>query len=238
MKYIALTDRGILRKKNEDAYLIKNRLFGVADGMGGHKAGGVASRIALEFIEKKFTESFLSKTTANNLLNFLVQSIKEANQFVFGESLESAEQYGMGTTLTLLLFNKENYFIGHIGDSRAYLLRENKLTQLTEDHSLVADLIRKNYISKKEAEFFPYRNIITKALGTNAEIEPSVSFGKTEKKDRFLLCTDGLTEMLKDKEIKQIIASERSLNIASEKLIALANQRGGRDNITLVLIEI
>lgn len=233
MKYAVLTDPGILRKKNEDACLAKNNIFAVADGMGGHKAGEIASQIALSSIEKS-----LSGARKDNPSETLILSIKDANEAISKKSMKNIKQWGMGTTLTLILFKEDNYFIGHIGDSRAYLLRENNLIQLTKDHSLVADLVKKKYLSKEEARAFPHRNIITRALGATPDIEIDISSGKTKKEDRFLLCTDGLTEMLKDEEIKQIIESEKSLSTICEKLIATANQYGGKDNITVVLIEV
>ncbi len=228
----ACTDTGRRRRRNEDAFVCEQPLFAVADGMGGAQAGEVASRLAAESLrEREHGElSALEQT---------VELIREANRRVYAYSTENASARGMGTTMTVALVDGGRVTIGHVGDSRAYLLRDEQLTQLTQDHSLVAELVRSGRLSPEDAESHPRRSVITRALGTDSEVEVDVFSLQVQDRDLYLLCSDGLTTMVADTEIERILASARAdLDDTAKKLIAAANHAGGEDNITVVLFEL
>ncbi len=227
----AQTDTGRRRRRNEDAFVCEPPLFAVADGMGGAQAGEVASRLAAESLREQDLGDLPSPERT-------VELIREANRRVYAYSSENAATRGMGTTMTIALVEGSVVTIGHVGDSRAYLLRDDQLTQLTQDHSLVAELVRSGRLSAKEAESHPRRSVITRALGTDSEVEVDVFSLRAEKRDVFLLCSDGLTSMVSDEEIARLLLSARDdLGEAGKKLVAAANQAGGEDNITVVLFE-
>jgi serine/threonine protein phosphatase PrpC len=228
----ARTDTGRRRRRNEDAFVCEPPLFAVADGMGGAQAGEVASRLAAESLrEREHGElSALEQT---------VELIREANRRVYAYSNENASARGMGTTMTVALVDGKKVTVGHVGDSRAYLLRDEQLTQLTQDHSLVAELVRSGRLSPEDAESHPRRSVITRALGTDAEVEVDVFSLQAHDRDLYLLCSDGLTSMVADAEIERILTSARAdLDGATKKLIEAANHAGGEDNITVVLFEL
>ena len=228
----AHTDTGRRRRRNEDAFLCEPPLFAVADGMGGAQAGEVASRLAAESLR----EQELGNLSA---LEQTVELIREANRRVYAYSSENASTRGMGTTMTVALVEGSVVTIGHVGDSRAYLLRDDQLTQLTQDHSLVAELVRSGRLSPKEAESHPRRSVITRALGTDSDVEVDVFSLRAQDGDLFLLCSDGLTSMVSDEGIARLLVTARAdLDDAGKKLIAAANQAGGEDNITVVLFEL
>jgi protein phosphatase len=227
----AHTDTGRRRRRNEDAFVCEPPLFAVADGMGGAQAGEVASRLAAESLREQELGGLSSPEQT-------VELIREANRRVYAYSSENASARGMGTTMTVALVEGSVVTIGHVGDSRAYLLRDDQLTQLTQDHSLVAELVRSGRLSAKEAESHPRRSVITRALGTDSEVEVDVLSLRAQDRDIFLLCSDGLTSMVSDEEIARLLLSARGdLDDAGKKLIAAANQAGGEDNITVVLFE-
>jgi serine/threonine protein phosphatase PrpC len=227
----AHTDTGRRRRRNEDAFVCEPPLFAVADGMGGAQAGEVASRLAAESLREQELGELSSPEQT-------VELIREANRRVYAYSSENASARGMGTTMTVALVEGSVVTIGHVGDSRAYLLRDDQLTQLTQDHSLVAELVRSGRLSAKEAESHPRRSVITRALGTDSEVEVDVLSLRAQDRDVFLLCSDGLTSMVSDEEIARLLLSARDdLDDAGKKLIAAANQAGGEDNITVVLFE-
>ena len=228
----ASTDTGRRRRRNEDAFVCEPPLFAVADGMGGAQAGEVASRLAADSVREAKLGDLPSPEQT-------VELIREANRRVYAYSSENASTRGMGTTMTVALVEGSVVTIGHVGDSRAYLLREDQLTQLTQDHSLVAELVRSGRLSPKEAESHPRRSVITRALGTESDVEVDVFSIRAENGDLFLLCSDGLTSMVSDEEIaKLLVAARADLDSAGEKLVAAANQAGGEDNITVVLFEL
>ena len=227
----AHTDTGRRRRRNEDAFVCEPPLFAVADGMGGAQAGEVASRLAAESLREQELGGLSSPEQT-------VELIREANRRVYAYSSENASARGMGTTMTVALVEGSVVTIGHVGDSRAYLLRDDQLTQLTQDHSLVAELVRSGRLSAKEAESHPRRSVITRALGTDSDVEVDVLSLRVQERDVFLLCSDGLTSMVSDEEIARLLLSARDdLDDAGKKLIAAANQAGGEDNITVVLFE-
>ena len=228
----AHTDTGRRRRRNEDAFVCEPPLFAVADGMGGAQAGEVASRLAAESLR----EQELGDLSA---LEQAVELIREANRRVYTYSSENASARGMGTTMTVALVEGSIVTIGHVGDSRAYLLRDDQLTQLTQDHSLVAELVRSGRLSPKEAESHPRRSVITRALGTDSDVEVDVFSLRGQDGDLFLLCSDGLTSMVSDEEIASLLVVARGdLDDAGKKLLAAANLAGGEDNITVVLFEL
>jgi PPM family protein phosphatase len=228
----ARTDTGRKRRRNEDALVCEPPLFAIADGMGGAKAGEVASRLAAETLR----EQELGDLSAPEQT---VELIREANRRVFAYSSENASARGMGTTMTVALVEENKVTIGHVGDSRAYLLRDEQLTQLTQDHSLVAELVRSGRLSAEEAESHPRRSVITRALGTDSEVEVDVFSLQGQDRDIYLLCSDGLTSMVSDDEIASLLSASRDdLDEATRKLVDAANQAGGEDNISVVLFSL
>jgi serine/threonine protein phosphatase PrpC len=228
---LGLSDPGRRRRRNEDSYVVSPPLFAVADGMGGAQAGELASRLAVEA---------MGGGSVAHSEEQVISLIREANRRVFARSHEDAAASGMGTTMTAALVGDDGQVaIGHVGDSRAYLLRGGRLEQLTEDHSLVAELVRTGRLSAEEAEDHPQRSVITRALGTDPEVEVDAFTVPAEVGDLFLICSDGLTTMLGDEEILQTLEGARDdLEHAARKLVQQANRGGGDDNITVVFFEI
>lgn len=242
MVVAALTDTGNVREKNEDYYYIssdnKLNLFIVADGMGGHNGGEIASRSAIEAVYTYFKQNYCNlNKDINSIKKFIVESIEFANEMVFGKSFTEYDLNGMGTTLTLLLIENGYYFIGHIGDSRAYLIRNNNIIQITEDHSFVEELVKMGKITQEEARTHPQKNIITRALGVDDEIEVDVYYDNIYPNDVIFLCTDGLTNMLTDEQILNEFIKNDEINVACANLINLAKFNGGYDNITIVAVK-
>jgi protein phosphatase len=223
----AATDIGRVREGNEDSFLVHDPLFAVADGMGGHEGGEVASNLALETIAR------LSDHGAGDL-GALVQ---DANRAVFERSLRDRSVAGMGTTLTAVLVRGDRARLGHVGDSRAYLLRDAELHVLTEDHTLVHRMVEAGEITQEEAEVHPHRSILTRALGVDMTVE--VDDGELELRpgDRLMLCTDGLTGMITERRIREILTSTPSADDAAGALVGAANRAGGVDNITVVVLD-
>ncbi|MEW6189303.1 MAG: Stp1/IreP family PP2C-type Ser/Thr phosphatase [Actinomycetota bacterium] len=232
LRYAALTDAGRVREINEDGYLATGRVFAVADGMGGHQAGEIASTIALKSLEKSLKEL----PSRMNMQKRIKTSIHRANLAIMEEAGEPGRS-GMGTTLTVVVPTRNRIHIGHVGDSRAYLFRDGKLQRLTEDHSLVAQMVRDGRLNPSEAEIHPLRSVLTRALGTPS-VEIDLFSTESRLKDKILLCTDGLTSMLKEKEIGEILSENLNPQTLCQKLVEAANDRGGIDNVTVILIEI
>lgn len=236
------TDVGRIRGNNQDAYYISPKgdypLFIIADGMGGHKAGEIASKMAIEIISDNL-KNLLTKLTVEDkdVKDIIENSILQANDKIYKKSMENEKFSGMGTTVTLACAINEKIFIGHAGDSRAYLLRNGTLSQMTEDHSLVEELIRNGSISKEEAKHHPQRNIITRAVGTSQEIKADLVVESKRKDDILLLCTDGLTNMLDDDEIRDSLLINEDIQKACEELVKLSNDKGGFDNITILAVK-
>ena len=222
------TDVGRQRSANEDSLVVAPPFFAVADGMGGAKAGEVASAMA--------TESFESERDSDEAPEVQLERIlREANRRIYELANSDESHRGMGTTLTAARVTPEGISLGHVGDSRAYRLREGELEQLTKDHSLVAELERSGQITAEAAEHHPQRSIITRALGPEPEVEVDTYTVPARPGDLFLLCSDGLTSMISDGEVGSILRSATDLDEAAEALVLAANQSGGRDNITVVL---
>ena len=221
------TDIGRVREGNEDSYLIEPPLYAVADGMGGHRGGEVASQLALETIEDLFRKDEGS----------LVEQVRSANHAVFMQSQEDTAVSGMGTTLTAALVEGSQLQLAHVGDSRAYLLRADSLRQLTADHTLVARMVKTGEITEAEAEVHPHRNVLTRSLGTEADVQVDEDVVGLLDGDRLLLCSDGLTGMVTEDQIKAILETEPDPQRASDRLIKAANRAGGIDNITVVVLD-
>jgi serine/threonine protein phosphatase PrpC len=223
------TDPGRKRRRNEDAFVVAPPLFAVADGMGGAQAGEVAARLA--------TAAFREYHEADALegRERVAAIIQEANRRIYERAHADTEASGMGTTVTAALLEGSQIVIGHVGDSRAYRMRAERLEQLTDDHSLVADLVRTGRISPEEADTHPQRSVITRALGTDPEVDVDSLAVDAEPGDIYLLCSDGLTTMLTDEEILGIVRGAKSLEHAGKDLVKAANRRGGEDNVTVVL---
>ncbi len=227
----ATTDTGLQRRANEDALLARSPLFVVADGMGGAQAGEVASRIAVDAFEDGLGD--LAEPESG-----LAARALAANARIHELSHSIAEQAGMGTTLTALYVAPQEIAIAHVGDSRAYCLRDGTLTRLTDDHSLVDELVRQGKITPAEAEEHPQRSVITRALGPEPAVEIDTFTYQARAGDVYLLCSDGLTTMVSEERVAQLLRSNPHLRDAGEALIAAANEAGGRDNITVVLFRL
>jgi PPM family protein phosphatase len=225
------TDVGRQRSTNEDSLVVAPPYFAVADGMGGAKAGEVASGMAVEV----FGEQQDSQGPAEAQLTAI---LREANRRIFELSTGDESRRGMGTTLTAAKVDDGNVSLGHVGDSRAYRLRDGKLEQITKDHSLVAELERSGQISPEAAEHHPQRSIITRALGPEPDVEVDTYTVPGRPGDVFLLCSDGLTGMVSDDEVASILRGADSLQEAADALVRAANQSGGKDNITVVLFSL
>jgi serine/threonine protein phosphatase PrpC len=228
----SITDTGRRRRHNEDAYVCEPPLFAVADGMGGAQAGELASSLAAAALRDDTSEREGGEHRVDEL-------IQEANRRVYQRQSQDAAASGMGTTMTVALVEDGRVAIGHVGDSRAYLIRDRRLEQLTEDHSLVAELVRSGKLSPEEAEGHPQRSVITRALGTDPDVDVDTFSVETKPGDLFLLCSDGLTSMVDDETILGEIERNRSdLGAAAKALVRAANKGGGEDNITVVFFEI
>jgi serine/threonine protein phosphatase PrpC len=226
------TDPGRKRRRNEDSYVVDPPLFAVADGMGGAQAGEVASRLAAAAF-REYHEA--DELPAGERLAAIVQ---EANRRIYERAREDAQASGMGTTVTAALLDGERLVLGHVGDSRAYLLRGDEVTQLTDDHSLVADLVRSGRLTPAEAEAHPQRSVITRALGTDPEVDVDAIVVEAQPGDVILLCSDGLTTMVTDDAILRIVQGASSLEDAAKELVRAANRGGGEDNVTVILFRI
>ena len=227
--YTGVTDPGRRRRRNEDAYVAVPPLFAIADGMGGAQAGEVASGLAAAVLEEATGEDRGEERVA--------ALIQEANRRVFQRSNEDAATSGMGTTMTVALVDNTDSTIafGHVGDSRAYRIRGGELVQLTDDHSLVGELVRSGRLSPEEAESHPQRSVITRALGTEPDVDVDTFTVETEQHDIYLLCSDGLTDMVSQRDILAAVEASPDLDDAARALVNAANAGGGEDNITVVL---
>jgi serine/threonine protein phosphatase PrpC len=227
----AVTDPGRTRRHNEDAYVIEPPLFAIADGMGGAQAGEVASRLATAALKEAGADG-----GGEQRISDLIQ---EANRRVYDRSSSDPNTSGMGTTITVALVEDDSVAFGHVGDSRAYLIRDAQMEQLTEDHSLVNELLKTGRLSREEAETHPQRSVITRALGTDPDVDVDTFSVRAEEGDIFLLCSDGLTDMVSEESILDVVERNRNdIDGALRALVKAANRGGGQDNITVVAFEI
>lgn len=239
MRAVGLTHTGRERSRNEDSYLVKTgeelSILAVADGMGGHVAGDVASALAIGVFERYWDEMNPDMLPSTDCFAEIIENlIIKANNIILEEAARDAGKEGMGTTLTVGLLRGRNLVIGHIGDSRAYLVSRDALTLLTEDHSLIEQLIQAGRMSPEEAEGHPKRHILVRALGTSADVKVDLINVELDEGAALLFCSDGLTSMVRDEEIHQAALKHPDPLTAAQALIQLANERGGCDNITVV----
>jgi PPM family protein phosphatase len=231
VEHAGRTDVGRQRSANEDDFVLAPPFFAVADGMGGAKAGEVASAMA--------TEGFEGETDSGEPAEVqLARILRDANRRIYDLAVADESHRGMGTTLTAAKVTGDEISLAHVGDSRAYRMRDGELEQLTKDHSLVAELERSGQITAEAAEHHPQRSIITRALGPEPDVEVDTYTVAAREGDLFLLCSDGLTSMISDDEIGSILRSADTLDAAADALVRAANQSGGKDNITVVLFRV
>lgn len=250
MKIISfgMTDVGQVRSHNEDAILLEPslHLYAVADGMGGHKGGEVASKICLDTLKDYLTRVAQGQMplmgaadpACSRAANLLGSAVRFANRAVFEAASAKPEWRGMGTTVVALTVADDQAVIAHVGDSRAYLLRSGRFEQLTEDHSWIEEQVRAGLMSRDEALFAKGRNVLTRAIGQEANVKVDLDELALQSGDSLLLCSDGLYGMVADEEIAALISSARSPEAACRELVACANGRGGRDNISVILLAV
>lgn len=237
-----LTDVGQIREHNEDfiAWEPAMGLVMLADGMGGHNAGEVASELGVKCIREALADVLRPDLLASNVINFtdaLRESIIYANDEIIRVASERLECAGMGTTIVVTLFHRDKVIVGHVGDSRIYRYRDNELTQMTSDHSLIQEMLDNGFISEEEAQVSASRNLITRALGIADTVDVDINEDDTQKDDMYLLCSDGLTDLVIDEEIEQILVLYKDdPKTAVVELINFANEKGGKDNISVIIV--
>jgi serine/threonine protein phosphatase PrpC len=240
---IAATDTGRLRERNEDAVATLPEL-GVAvlaDGMGGHQAGDVASHIATDTMCGVLSDGLAHRemTTASDGGELLFEAVEQANAQILAAAAERPDYQGMGATLVAACFDERRFIAIHLGDSRLYRLRDKNLEQLTHDHSLVQELVRQGMMTHEEARASLHKNLITRALGIGEAIDPELTEGELAEGDMYLICSDGLTDVVSDADIEAVlIEGADDLSATTERLIAMANEAGGPDNISVVVVRV
>ncbi|MBA3350269.1 MAG: Stp1/IreP family PP2C-type Ser/Thr phosphatase [Actinobacteria bacterium] len=226
------SDTGQVREGNEDSFLARSPLFALADGMGGHLGGEVASQLAIGIIEREPLSEFSGDETS------LAQLVRRANQAILDKAGTDRALEGMGTTCTLLVLDGHQAHLAHVGDSRAYLLRDGDLEQITQDHTLVQRMVQEGRLSPEDALHHPHGNIITRALGVEPDIEVDIIVRDLRDGDRILLCSDGLTDMITPEDIRLILVDRTDPQEAADHLVDAANQAGGQDNITALVVRV
>ena len=244
---LAHTHIGRVKRQNEDAFLVDKRLklFVVADGMGGHAAGEVASETAVEVLQREvqksepLVERFVETGDGRELiLEMLEDAVRNAGKAIYTKAQNEPEKRGMGTTVSALLLTPSRGFIAHVGDSRIYLIRGQDVFQLTEDHSLINELIKRGRLKPEDAHKAPYKNAVTRAVGVHADVQVDTLDFEVGDNDHFLLCSDGLTNHLRDdREIVEVMGKTSFLS-QPEHFVNLANERGGKDNITTLVVQV
>lgn len=236
-----LSDVGLVRENNQDSCFVSKDLsfplFIVADGMGGHNAGEVASNMAVSTIKNIFLLNKEELNTEKGIVKTIKSSIEKANHKVYTKSLEALEYSGMGTTVTLAYIYENKIYIGHVGDSRAYYITRDNMKQITEDHSLVNELIKNGSITIEQGKNHPQRNVITRAIGTSNHIRVDIHTMEYEEDNKLILCSDGLTNMINEEEILEIVNRDEDIIVKCQKLVLDAKRKGGLDNITIIIIK-
>lgn len=236
----ARTDTGRVRKGNEDTLHADANahrgIFIVADGMGGHAAGEIASEMAVQTVSRDLSD--LNDLEREGASEQVAEALRDANRAVFERTRRELEKTGMGTTVSALLLSDTHYIIGHVGDSRIYLVREGEMTQLTRDHSLVQEQVDAGLLTAEQARRHPQSNVITRCVGMADDIEPDVMEGEARMGDCFLLASDGLTGMVEDRRIHQLLSSRAAPARIVDALISEANNNGGNDNITAIVVRV
>ncbi len=243
MRFGVKSDRGRVRELNEDSYKVitgKDGIpdtFIVADGMGGHNSGELASHMAVDLSEEYLLKFLNDDGGEESTVSFICSLVAEVNKSIFLKAKESEENYGMGTTFVIGILLGNKLYIGHVGDSRAYLIRNGVLERLTTDHSYIEELIKNGSLTREEAKNHPKKNIITRALGCEENVAVDTYSVDFKDDDILVLCTDGLTNMLNENEILSIIYDSDEPQYSCDELVRLANEKGGEDNITVILVK-
>ena len=242
LNHVEMSDVGLVRPNNEDAYgtLKDPAFFVLADGMGGHRAGKIAAEKAIEAIFLSIKKRFIPSKknwTISDLKILNKRYIQDANRWVHHLGTNKKDYQGMGTTICTLHFYERFLIYSHVGDSRIYRLRNQSLEQLTSDHSLKNAMIDRKQINEEEAKDFVFKNIITRALGTRTSVKPDIKSTKVDPGDLYLMCSDGLTDRVRNEEIRQVLIAKKTIETATKTLIELAKKRGGQDNVTVILVQ-
>ena len=236
----ARSDIGMIRAGNEDNFYADANsargLFIVADGMGGHAAGEVASEMAVQIVTRELMP--IRSVTDEGVVERVAAALRSANLAIFTRTIEEVDKQGMGTTASVLLLADGHYLIGQVGDSRVYLLRDGALRQLTKDHSYVQEQVDAGFLTPEQARYHPYSNVITRCVGASENVEPDIYVGEVKTGDLFLVASDGLTGMVDDRRLQQLLLSRATPGRLVDALIAEANGRGGLDNITAIIVQV
>lgn len=236
----ARSDTGMIRAGNEDSFFAdanaERGVFVVADGMGGHAAGEVASEMAVQIVAGELVAR--SDLGSGAATRELARTLRQANAAIYERTITEADKQGMGTTASVLVLAAGRYVIGQVGDSRVYLLRDGQLAQLTKDHSYVQEQVDAGMLTPEQARYHPYSNVITRCVGASADVEPDSYEGEIRVGDIFLVASDGLTGMVDDRRLLQLLSARSSPQRTVDALVAEANGRGGLDNITAVVVQV
>jgi PPM family protein phosphatase len=238
--HAARTDVGMIRSGNEDNFAVHANgdrgLFIVADGMGGHAAGEVASEMAVQIIERELQS--IQNLDDRTVAETVAEALRKANRNIHDRTITEVDKQGMGTTASVLLISRLKYMIGQVGDSRVYRLRDGALQQLTKDHSYVQEQVDAGFLTPEQARYHPYSNVITRCVGASPEVEPDIYAGEAKVGDLFLVASDGLTGMVDDRRLKMLLMSRAEPERKVHALISEANGRGGLDNITAIVVQV
>jgi serine/threonine protein phosphatase PrpC len=236
----ARTDVGMIRSGNEDSFAVEadpeRGLFVVADGMGGHAAGEVASEMAVQILQRELSD--LRDLDGAPATERVMGALKRANKAIHDRTIAEVDKQGMGTTASVLIIAGRRYLIGQVGDSRVYLLRDGALRQLTKDHSYVQEQVDAGFLTPEQARYHPYSNVITRCVGASPEVEPDIYTGDVRVGDLFLVASDGLTGMVDDRRLQQLLVARVAPERLVHLLISEANGRGGLDNITAIVVQV
>ena len=236
----ARTDVGMIRSGNEDSFAVDadsdRALFVVADGMGGHAAGEIASEMAVQILLRELKD--LREIDGTAASEKVTSALKRANKAIHDRTITEVDKQGMGTTASVLVIAGRRYLIGQVGDSRVYLLRDGALRQLTKDHSYVQEQVDAGFLTPEQARYHPYSNVITRCVGASPEVEPDIYMGDVRVGDLFLVASDGLTGMVDDRRLQQLLLARVAPERLVHLLISEANGRGGLDNITAIVVQV
>ena len=236
----ARTDIGMIRAGNEDSLFADatpyRGLFIVADGMGGHAAGEVASEMAVQIVTREL--GTVRSLNGDGVTEAMMRALKSANHAIFERTISEVDKQGMGTTASVLMLSAGRYLIGQVGDSRIYLLRDGALRQVTKDHSYVQEQVDAGYLTPEQARYHPYSNVITRCVGASDNVEPDTYGGEVKAGDLFLIASDGLTGMVDDRRLQQLLLARSTPGRLVDALISEANGRGGLDNITAIVVQV
>ena len=243
MTIFGKTDVGKVRLSNQDAYAYTELGSGnfcavVCDGMGGHVGGNVASETAIAAFQKQISLAVEASLKERSIGELLETCIKKANEAVFSRSINEPSLRGMGTTIVTVMSYEGKHFVAHVGDSRAYYFNGEKLSRLTKDHSVVQEMIDKGELTEEEAEHHPYKHVITRVLGVDSEISVEISQIDIASPGKILLCSDGLSNMLSDSDLEEFLKQDTDTPTLCDELVSAANERGGNDNITVVVVSL